>query len=121
MTTNPTAEECCPPAGENFTGPTEGEEAEAELATFARAMGHPIRVAILRILLERRECICGELVEELPVAQSTVSQHLKKLKEARLIRGTVDGPRVCYCIEPSAMERFRTLFDTILSYPDQQE
>ena len=121
MTSKPSEKDCCPPAKDEFGGPTSGEEAESELAGMAQALGHPIRVAILRILIERQECICGELVDELPVAQSTVSQHLKKLKQARLIRGTVDGPRVCYCIEPSAMKRFRTLFDTILSYPDQQE
>ncbi len=117
MTTDETSNDCCPPAEEEFDGPIQGEEAEAELATFARALGHPVRVAILRILIERRECICGELVEELPVAQSTVSQHLKKLNEARLIRGSVDGPRVCYCIEPAAIERFGTLFDGILQQP----
>ncbi len=111
MSTDLKTEECCPPAKEEFVGPLHGEEAETELASFARALGHPIRVAILRILMKRQECICGELVEELPVAQSTVSQHLKKLKEARLIRGTVDGPRVCYCIEPQALDRFRKLFD----------
>ena len=113
MSTDPKTEECCPPGREEFVGPMQGEEAEEELASFARALGHPIRVAVLRILMERQECICGELVEELPVAQSTVSQHLKKLKEARLIRGTVDGPRVCYCIEPRALDRFRGLFDAI--------
>ncbi len=108
-------DKCCPPADTEFGGPVEGEEAESELAGMAQALGHPIRVVILRILIERQECICGELVEELPVAQSTVSQHLKKLKEARLIRGSVDGPRMCYCIEPAAMRRFETLFDAILS------
>ncbi len=80
----------------------------------AQALGHPVRVAILRILIDKNECICGELVDELPVAQSTVSQHLKKLKEANWIRGSVDGPRTCYCIEPAALNRFRQLVDSIL-------
>ena len=114
MTTQPTDTDCCPPSDENFSGPTQGEAAQEEFADFAQALGHPTRVAILKILIERQECICGELVDELPVAQSTVSQHLKKLKEARLIRGTVDGPRMCYCIEPAALRRFRTLFESIL-------
>lgn len=107
-------QECCPPARDEFGGPVEGEEAESELAGLAQALGHPVRVAILRILIDREECICGELVDELPVAQSTVSQHLKSLKDAGWIRGTVDGPRTCYCIEPAAMQRFRRLFDSIL-------
>lgn len=109
------AQECCPPARDDLGGPLEGEEAESELAGMAGALGHPVRVAILRILIDRQECICGELVDQLPVAQSTVSQHLKKLKEADWIRGTVDGPRTCYCIEPAALERFRRLFDSILA------
>ncbi len=112
---------CCPPSEESFGGALEGGEAESELAGMAQALGHPIRVAILRILIERQECICGELVEELPVAQSTVSQHLKRLKEARLIRGTVDGPRVCYCIEPAALKRFQALFEAILETPRPTE
>jgi len=60
-------------------------------------------VAIVRLLLQREACVCGEIVDELPLAQSTVSQHLKALKDAGLIRGEIDGPRVCYCVEPSAI------------------
>ena len=107
-------QECCPPARDELGGPVDGGEAESELAGMAQALGHPVRVAILRILVDREECICGELVDQLPVAQSTVSQHLKKLKEADWIRGSVDGPRTCYCIEPAALQRFRRLFDSIL-------
>ena len=70
-----------------------------ELATLAKALGHPARVQIVRFLLSRDSCMCGDIVEELPLAQSTVSQHLKMLKESGLIRGTIDGPRVCYCVE----------------------
>jgi ArsR family transcriptional regulator, arsenate/arsenite/antimonite-responsive transcriptional repressor len=101
--------ECCPPAKQMVPSPTTGPDAEQELAALASALGHPARVAIIRILLERESCVCGELVDELPLAQSTVSQHLKKLKEAGLIRGSVDGPRVCYCVEPAVLERFRAL------------
>lgn len=112
---NESNRDCCPPALGEIGGRLEGEQAESELAGMAQALGHPVRVAILRILVGREECICGELVEELPVAQSTVSQHLKKLKEANWIRGSVDGPRTCYCIEPAALDRFRRLFDSILA------
>ena len=68
---------------------------ESKLAALAWGLAHPLRVRIIRLLLERRSCICGEIVSELPVAQSTVSQHLKILKEAGLIRGEIDGPKVC--------------------------
>ncbi len=74
-----------------------------------KALGHPIRVAILKLLLAKRSCICGEIVEELPLAQSTVSQHLKQLKAAGLIRGQVDGPRVAYCVEPAALAHLANL------------
>lgn len=89
--------------------PVEGEAADEELAMLTKAIGHPIRVQILRILQRRTTCVCGDLVDELPVAQSTVSQHLKVLKEAGLIRGEVDGPRVCYCVEPRALRRLKVL------------
>ena len=68
-----------------------------------------MRVRILRLLARRGSCICGEIVDELPLAQSTVSQHLKVLKDAGLIRGEVDGPRVCYCIDPGTLRRLKAL------------
>ncbi len=89
--------------------PIEGEGADEELALLAKAVGHPARVQILRLLVRREACVCGDIVDELPLAQSTVSQHLKVLKEAGLIRGDVDGPRVCYCVEPRAMRRLKAL------------
>ena len=79
---------------------------EQELAEFAKAMSHPARIAILNVLAQRNECICGDIVDVLPLAQSTVSQHLKELKQAGLIEGTVDGPRSCYCINWKAFEKF---------------
>ena len=79
---------------------------EQELATFAKAMSHPARIAILKALAQKNECICGELVDLLPLAQSTVSQHLKELKNAGLIKGETDGPRSCYCINWKAFEKF---------------
>jgi ArsR family transcriptional regulator, arsenate/arsenite/antimonite-responsive transcriptional repressor len=100
---------CCGPACRTRETPADQAPADEELAALAKALGHPIRVRILRILIARNACVCGDLVDELPVAQSTVSQHLKVLKEAGLIRGDVDGPRVCYCIEPAALRRLRVL------------
>ena len=81
---------------------------EQELADIAKALSHPARIAILKVLAKQTECICGEIVEVLPLAQSTVSQHLKELKKAGLIDGTVDGPRSCYCINWKAFEKFNT-------------
>lgn len=102
--------DCCPPPSEEpDLRPVVGKEADEELAALAKALGHPARVQILRILVRRTACICGDIVDELPLAQSTVSQHLKMLKEAGLIRGEVDGPRVCYCIEPRALGRLKVL------------
>lgn len=89
--------------------PVEGAAADDELAALGKALGHPARVAILRLLGRRASCVCGDIVDELPLAQSTVSQHLKVLKDAGLIRGEVDGPRVCYCLEPRALRRLKAL------------
>jgi DNA-binding transcriptional ArsR family regulator len=89
--------------------PVEGDEADDELALLCKAVGHPARVKILRLLVRRNACMCAEIVEDLPLAQSTVSQHLKVLKEAGLVRGEVDGPRVCYCVEPRALRRLKAL------------
>lgn len=76
-----------------------GGRAADRLAAMAKALGHPARVRILQLLLKRDSCCCGEIVDELPLAQATVSQHLKVLKDAGLIRGTIDGPRICYCAD----------------------
>jgi ArsR family transcriptional regulator len=82
---------------------------DEELAKLAWAIAHPARVRILRILLARQACICGELVGLLPLAQSTVSQHLKVLKESGLVQGEIDGPKVCYCVNPAVLERLKAL------------
>jgi ArsR family transcriptional regulator len=79
---------------------------DEELARLAKALGHPARVAIVRFLLSGGECICGDIVDRLPLAQATVSQHLKVLREAGWITGEVDGPRVCYCADPETLQRF---------------
>lgn len=86
---------------------------EQELAAFAKAMSHPARIAILKVLAQKNECICGEIVEVLPLAQSTVSQHLKELKSAGLITGETDGPRSCYCINWKAFEKFNSDFNLL--------
>lgn len=101
---------CCPPPHDaRDLRPVEGDEADEELAALAKALGHPVRVKILRILAHRTSCVCGDIVDELPLAQSTVSQHLKVLKDAGLVRGEIDGPRVCYCLEPHTLRRLRAL------------
>jgi len=105
---------CCPPPNDSpDLRPIEGDAADEELASLAKALGHPARVKILRILLLKNARICSDIVDELPLAQSTVSQHLKVLKEAGLIRGDVDGPRVCYCIEPRTLRRLRALVSSL--------
>ncbi len=105
---------CCPPPDtQEDLRPVEGRDADEELASFAKALGHPARVRIMRILTRRSTCICGDIVEELDLAQSTVSQHLKVLKDAGLIRGEVDGPRVCYCAEPRGLRRVRALLGSL--------
>ena len=91
----------------------EPAEANEVLANLAKALGHPARVSILRLLMKREACICGEIVDELPLAQSTVSQHLKLLKEPGLIRGEVDGPRICYCVEPGVVALFKALVEQL--------
>src|SRR5579864_7498865 len=72
---------------------------EIRTAGYAKALAHPARIAILNLLLKKRSCICGDIVDELPLSQSTVSQHLKELKEAGLIKGDIEGVKVCYCID----------------------
>lgn len=78
---------------------------EVEVAAIAKVFSHPARVAILRTLARRKECICGEIVHVLPLAQATISQHLKELKSAGFISGEVDGPRSCYCLNREALQR----------------
>ena len=88
---------------------------EQSLAVFAKAISHPARIAILNVLAKKNECICNEIVEVLPLAQSTVSQHLKELKDAGLITGEVDGPRSCYCINWKTFEKFEKTFNEFFS------
>jgi ArsR family transcriptional regulator, arsenate/arsenite/antimonite-responsive transcriptional repressor len=83
---------------------------EIELAEFAKALAHPARIAILKTVAQRNVCICGEIVDVLPLAQSTVSQHLKELVNAGLLTGTIDGTKSCYCINKKAFEKFMKAF-----------
>ena len=106
-----TPQTCVPePTLRTLVEPTPlSDTTDDELATFAKALGHPVRVKLIRLLAERSSCVYGELLDALPLAQSTVSQHLKVLKDAGLIRGTITGPRTCYCIEPTALLRMKSL------------
>ncbi|MET6997834.1 ArsR/SmtB family transcription factor [Chitinophaga defluvii] len=81
-----------------------------DLAQMAKAIAHPARIAILQYLIKANTCICGDLVDELGLAQPTVSQHLKELKNAGLIKGTIEGTSVCYCINPEYWARYRDMF-----------
>lgn len=106
--TNTTDQPRCCPLGERREPIPLGDE-EQELADLAKAIGHPARVRIMKLLIERNACVCGDIVGEIPLAQSTVSQHLKQLKDAGLVQGEIDGPRVCYCVEPQALKRLKVL------------
>lgn len=83
------------------------------IATMAKALGHPARVAILEYLMKVDTCICGDIVNELPLAQPTVSQHLKELKNAGLIKGEVEGNAICYCIDEKSIEKLLAYFGHI--------
>ena len=87
---------------------------ELTLAKYAKALSHPARVAILNVLLKKQACICGDIVEELPLSQSTVSQHLKELKEAGLIKGDIDGVSVCYCIDEKEWKKASNLINDFM-------
>lgn len=87
-----------------------------KLAKYAKALAHPARIAILQYLVKKQSCICGDIVDEIPLSQSTVSQHLKELKDARLIKGDIDGAKICYCIDEKewkvAQQTLNKLFDS---------
>ena len=83
---------------------------EARAVTMLRALANPVRFRIVAELARRNECIVGDLVDVLPLAQSTVSEHLKVLKEAGIVRGAIDGPMRCYCLEPAAMRFLSATF-----------
>ncbi|MEX0928041.1 MAG: metalloregulator ArsR/SmtB family transcription factor [Balneolales bacterium] len=78
-------------------------------AEIAKVLGHPVRIAILKLLAEKNTCFCGDITEVLPLAQSTVSQHLKALKQAGIIKGEIEGVRTCYCLNPDGIKELKTL------------
>lgn len=90
-----------------FARKDEFQRKEIDVSEFAKVLAHPARIAILTTLAEKKECICGDLVLHLPLAQSTVSQHLKALKEIGLVKGTIDGPRSRYCIDWKVFEKYQ--------------
>ena len=107
---DPLSDACCPSAPLLADlRPVEGDDAEHELAALAKAIGHPTRVRILRMIAGASSAGCGDLVSQLPLAQSTVSQHLKILRAAGLVRGEVEGTRRSYCLDPRGMRRLRAL------------
>lgn len=83
------------------------------IATLAKALGHPARIAILDYLLKVDTCICGDIVNELPLAQPTVSQHLKELKNAGIIKGNIEGNAICYCIDEKVLSKLQSYFTGI--------
>lgn len=97
-------------------GATKSEEFSVKdnrVAKYAKALSHPARVAILKLLIQKQACVCGDIVDELPLSQSTVSQHLKELKEAGLIKGDIEGAKVCYCIDEKEWNTAKNLLSEI--------
>jgi len=108
---------CCPPSPKNEGRGLKVKDQDRALAALAKALGHPARVKILRHLANVEACICGDLVLEVGLAQATVSQHLKVLKTAGLIRGTISGPATCYCVERSAFGRLQAWLGDLRKKP----
>ncbi len=96
-----------------LTKTAEYTKAQNELATLTKALGHPARIAILQFLIRTKACVCGDIVDELPLSQSTVSQHLKELKNSGLIKGDIEGPSVCYCIDEKNWKKAQSLIGTL--------
>ena len=91
-------------------------DSQNELAILAKALGHPARIAIIEYLLKVDACICGDIVNELPLAQPTVSQHLKELKSAALIKGNIEGNAICYCINETGFKKIKGFFQHIAEH-----
>ena len=103
--------EPCPPVSEDR--PAWDEETDEELAKLAKAIGHPVRIRILRLLAQGPGSMCSVRFQEIPLAQSTISQHLKVLKEAGLIQGEMDLPRICYCAKTERLARLKELVSSL--------
>jgi len=103
-----------------LTKTEEVTKVQNELAVIAIALGHPAMIAILQFLIKTKSCVCGDIVDELPLSQSTVSQHLKELRNAGLIKGDIDGPSVCYCIDERSWNKAKKqLSEFLASFTDQ--
>jgi DNA-binding transcriptional ArsR family regulator len=100
---------------ENFT------TQQNELAILAKAIGHPARIAIIEYLLKTDSCICGDIVNELPLAQPTISQHLKELKNAGLIKGNIEGTSICYCINEEGFNKLKGFFQNVNEHFTKKE
>ena len=95
-------------------------ESQNELSALAKAIGHPARIAIIQHLLKVNSCMCGDIVDELPLAQPTISQHLKELKNAGLIKGAIEGNSICYCLNEEGFHKIEGFIDTISAYLEKQ-
>ena len=96
-------------------------EQQNSLANIAKALGHPARIAIVEYLLNQKECICGDIVSELPLAQATISQHLKELKIAGIIKGSIEGNSICYCLNEEMIVEFSSFLSNITSVLSHQK
>jgi len=97
-------------------------EDQNKIAMLAKALAHPARIAILQYLMQQKSCICGDIVDELPLAQATVSQHLKELKAAGIIQGDISGTKTCYCISAAGWNTLKSYFGSFLNaYSGEQQ
>ena len=102
-----------------LTKTEEFTKTQNDLASLTKALGHPARIAIIQFLIKSKSCVCGDIVDELPLSQSTVSQHLKELKKVGLIKGDIDGPTICYCIDEKVWNRAKKVIgDLFESYKE---
>jgi ArsR family transcriptional regulator len=104
----PVMKDRCTP---NLNAKSQKDFSEEELAAYCKALGHPVRIKLLRILIAKGECISGDLADEFSLAQSTVSEHLRILKDAGLVQGTIDGPRRCYCVNGEAFTYLKAMIE----------
>jgi DNA-binding transcriptional ArsR family regulator len=96
-----------------LTKTEEFTKTQNDLAAMAKALGHPARIAIIQFLIKKKSCVCGDIVDEMPLSQSTVSQHLKELKKVGLIKGDIEGPSVCYCIDEKVWNKARKVMNDL--------
>jgi DNA-binding transcriptional ArsR family regulator len=92
-----------------ITKTTDYSKTALDIAKYAKALAHPARIAIIQLLLKKQACVCGDIVDDLPISQSTVSQHLKELKEVGLIKGEIDGTSICYCLDEKEWSKASSL------------